>query len=225
MQRTDLPAIERRIIAAPVELRMEGEGDAVKKTLFGYAAKFNVRTLLYSWSDEEWYEEIDPGFFSDVLEDDCKCLKNHDPNLILGRNGSTLTLKTDKIGLHFECTPDTRITYAADTMYAVERGDINQCSFAFSIASQSWFEEKVGEKLIVTRKLLKAKRLYDVGCVTYPAYPDTEAGVRSDDFAKGLEEYRSAKREAERPIEESTGEVTHPEYLKRQRALRLLELE
>lgn len=216
-----MPSIERRYVPTAMEVRMEGEGEEKKGILHGYTAKFNERTLLYSWSDEEWWEEILPGAFDDVLDDDVRCLKNHDSNLVLGRTkANTLTLKTDKIGLYFECTPDTRITYAADTVHSVERGDISQCSFAFTILKQSWEEEDQGEKTIVTRKIEKIKRLYDVGPVTYPAYENTEVGIRAaspDDYRAALEAYRSQHNEKEDSI--------NPSIEKLRLRLRLIEME
>lgn len=206
--RNELPQQERRFVNTTLEMRM-GESENTASTLFGYAAKFNTPTLLYQWSDEEWYEVIEPGFFDDVLSDDVRCLKNHDSNLVMGRTtANTLTLKSDATGLYFECTPDARISYAADTIYAVERGDISQCSFAFYTKEQKWTEEEKAGKLIVTRYLVKAKRLFDVGPVTYPAYPDTEVGTRSaDDFRSSLEAWRKENRQTEETTQETQNSI------------------
>lgn len=220
--RNELPHQERRFVNTTLEMRA-GEGESAAATLFGYAAKFNTRTLLYSWGDEEWYEVIEPGFFDDVLTDDVRCLKNHDPNLVLGRNTSnTLTMKSDNTGLYFECSPDARISYAADTCYAVERGDISQCSFAFYVKEQRWEEVQRNGMTTVTRYLVKAKRLFDVGPVTYPAYPDTEVGTRSaDDFRSSLEAWRKENRNTE--TTETTNQPNESQLQQRQRQLYLLQ--
>lgn len=228
--------IERRYTAAPMQLRKDGEEK--QPVIYGHAAKFNDSTLLYQWTDEEWYEEIAPGAFDNVLEDDVRCLKNHDSNLVLGRNkAGTCTLRTDETGLYYECSPDMRISYAADTVHSVERGDISQCSFAFTIEKQSWEEEEIEGKTIVLRKIEKVKRLYDVGPVTYPAYENTNAGVKS---AAGLDEYRNelkawresreAKPEAEKRTEQSQTKPEKEQTKKinvdqRRRDLRIKELE
>jgi HK97 family phage prohead protease len=49
-------------------------------------------------------EKIKAGAFDDALanKDDVRCLKNHDPNLILGRTKSgTLRLESNSVGLRF----------------------------------------------------------------------------------------------------------------------------
>lgn len=58
------------------------------------------------------------------------------------------------------------------------RGDINQSSFAFSVArdGENWYEDEEG---IVIRKISKFSRLYDVSPVTYAAYQDADSGVQS----------------------------------------------
>ena len=56
----------------------------------------------------------------------------------------------------------------------MSRGDVTQMSFAFITKKDSW--DKEGEKNI--RTLLDVD-LHDVSAVTYPAYLNTEIGLRS----------------------------------------------
>jgi hypothetical protein len=94
---------------------------------------------------------------------------------VLGRNkAGTLRLHEDDHGLAIEIDPpDTQ--WARDLMVSMERGDVTQMSFGFTVAEDSWEQDK-DEK--VTRTILKIKELYDVSPVTFPAYPQTEAHVR-----------------------------------------------
>jgi hypothetical protein len=105
---------------------------------------------------------------------------NHDINGILARTGSgTLTLAVDKVGLHFEFnSPAT--TLGNDMVELVSRGDISKCSFKFIVETDEWryADEKNGLEYD-ERTIKSISKLYDVSLVTYPAYPDTEAGVRS----------------------------------------------
>ena len=162
---------EVRLTNAPVEVRnVEGE---VKRS-GGYAALYNSRTELWPGV----YEELAPGFFDDVLGDDVRALFNHDANLVLGRTGSgTLRLSLDDKGLRYEYdTPDT--TAGKDLQVLIERGDVTQSSFGFwpdmSKAERSTLED--GSILI---RQTRAKKLYDVSPVTYPAYEDTSVEARS----------------------------------------------
>lgn len=179
--------IERRAINA--EFRVEGgEGESVPK-IIGYAAKFD------KLSEEMWgfREQISKGAFTDALKDsDIRALFNHDPNIVLGRNkAGTLELFEDDIGLRYEITPPDTQT-ARDLAESIKRGDISQSSFAFAMRNggvEEWQELPEGKAI---RTIKKVARLYDVSPVTYPAYPDTESGVRSAEQV--FKEYQAEKR-------------------------------
>lgn len=218
-----MPDVVRRTLPAKVTARMEdGEGGEKQPVIFGHAAKINQPYLLYKWSDgEEWWEVLAPGFFDDVLDDDVRCLKNHDSNLVLGRTKSgTTDISVDDEGLYYECKPDMRISYAADTVHSVERGDIDQCSFAFTVKKRSWTEEeKPDGNLKVTFTLEKCGGLYDVGPVTYPVNKDTSVGVRSADMEALRKELLEAR--AQKTNEQAFAQMP---LAQRQRHLRLLEI-
>lgn len=65
-------------------------------------------------------------------------------------------------------------------MELVSRGDVSKCSFKFIVETDEWryADEKNGLEYD-ERTIKSISKLYDVSLVTYPAYPDTEAGVRS----------------------------------------------
>ncbi len=141
----------------------------------GYTAKFSV------WSEDlgRFREQIAPGAFAEAVhEDDVRCLLNHNPDRVLGRTTSgTLRLTEDAVGLRFEVTaPD--VGWVRDLRESVKRGDINQCSFAFIAVEEDWQWAQPGSAQLDERTVRKA-RLQDVSIVTYPAYTDTEASVRS----------------------------------------------
>ena len=163
---------ERRIMPIDdVEMRVS-DGDNPK--ISGYAAKYGLFTDLGFFR-----EKIKSGAFDDALKDktlDVRCLKNHDPNLILGRTKSgTLRLDTNTVGLRFDNDiPNT--TTGKDTLEEIRRGDISGASFAFTVAEDDWryYEDKPAERTII-----KIGQLYDVSPCTYPAYPDTTVAVCS----------------------------------------------
>lgn len=169
MQRSD-HAPERRVYTFN-ELRMAPGADG-KPMMSGHAAVFNR-------DSEEMYgftERVAPGAFKATIgADDVRALFNHDPNYILGRNtAKTLRMNEDSTGLAFEVDlPDT--SYARDLAVSIDRGDITGCSFGFITRAQKWEEFEDGSTI---RTLLDCQ-LFDVGPVTYPAYPDTDVGMRS----------------------------------------------
>ncbi len=162
------PNALRRFSPGTIELRKATDGT---KKGYGYAAKFN--TLSEDFGG--FRERIAAGFFDEVLADDVRALFNHDPNLILGRStNKTLRLGVDSVGLWYEYD-DPNTSYSNDLLISMERGDVDQSSFAFGVKEDRW--DKIDN--VWTRTLMKASRLYDVSPVTYPAYPDTQASARS----------------------------------------------
>lgn len=165
--------IERRAFAAD-EFRIETRDDGARH-LTGHAAVFN------SLSEDlgGFREQIAPGAFADAINsDDVRALFNHDANFILGRNrAKTLTLAEDSRGLAIDILlPDTQ-TVRDLVVAPIERGDVSQMSFGFSVrpGGQDWAKDDEGRVV----RTLKRLRLYDVSPVVYPAYPETDVAVRS----------------------------------------------
>lgn len=163
--------VERRILCK--EVRVDSTGD--KPTIRGYAAVFNQ----LSEDLGGFREQLSTGAFTDAMSNsDVRALINHDPNLVLGRNkAGTLAMREDTAGLFVEITPpDTQA--ARDLVELMTRGDVNQMSFAFTVAKedQTWTRDGTGPWL---RTIKKISRLYDVSVVTYPAYAQTSAAVRA----------------------------------------------
>ena len=148
-----------------IETRTEKREDG-STTITGHAAVFNQLS-----SDLGGFREvIAPNAFENVLNDDVRALVNHDANLLLARTTSgTLNLKQTDEGLQYSFdVPDT--SYGKDLIISMERGDITQSSFAFTIEEDSWESTADGE----IRTINKVKKLYDVSPVTYPAYPSAD---------------------------------------------------
>jgi HK97 family phage prohead protease len=183
MATTQVPKIEKRFIELPaVEIRAEKDSPPV---FYGYAAKFNSRSELIMGY---FYEQIAKGAFADTItNDDIRCLIDHNPTLVLGRNRSkTLRMREDDSGLYIECTmPDT--TYARDLQATVARGDVSGMSFAFVTEEDAWEYNKDETPL----RTLKRVGLQDVSIVTYPAYAATEVDVRSYERFKEIAPVRS----------------------------------
>jgi hypothetical protein len=165
------------------EIRVEKRDDEAAK-IIGHAAVFDQ----LSENLGGFREKIAAGAFAEALkESDVRALFNHNPDFVLGRNRSgTLQLNEDARGLAIEIDPpDTQV--ARDLIVSMDRGDINQMSFGFTVEEDNWEEDDDGR---VVRTILKVKRLFDVSPVTYPAYPQTDAAVRS------LENWKKSKEPA-----------------------------
>ena len=225
-------AIETHFAPTAFEVRGDGNGS---RQIVGYAALFNSPTTIRG-AFGDYTERIRPGAFAKTIrEADVRALFNHSENYVLGRNkAGTLRLNEDQIGLRMEIDlPDT--TYARDLMASMERGDINQSSFAFSPIVQEWQRAKSIDQ--VDERTLNEVRLYDVSVVTYPAYPDTTSAVRQADSLDPValralarvergqtlaEDDVEAFRQLVKVIESSLGPGSHPEPEPRKHSLEML---
>lgn len=211
------PTIERRFTEGKVEFRAES---GKPRLVRGYAAVFGKRSQNLGWGSYEVYEIIERGAFDDVLKDDVRALFNHDANLILARSKGgegTLKIGADDVGLWYEFEPDSEQSYAKNLVRALERKDVDQSSFAFTVTSdgQKWEETREGEKSVVLRTIKKVSRLYDVSPVTYPAYEDATVDMRS------LEEFQKTKQPEPTPAPAEP--IFTPDY-DRERRYRLIQL-
>lgn len=160
---------EQRVQLCP---NLEVREHANIKTISGYAAVFN--TL----SDDlgGFREKIAPGAFKRSLKEnaDVRALIDHSPTKILGRSrAGTLEMREDKVGLRVDIhPPDTQV--GRDIIESIRRGDVDQMSFGFQTINDAWITVE-GEQV----RELRDVDLFDVSVVTFPAYPDTSAAVRS----------------------------------------------
>jgi len=155
------------------ELRLAGDEKAPK--IEGYAAVFNVWADIGGW----FRESIRPGAFAKTIkENDIRALQNHDENLVLARNkAGTLKLREDSKGLAVDIDPVPSV-WANDLLLSMRRGDVNQMSFGFMVNKQEMDYEK-------DERVLIDVTLFDVSVVTFPAYPQTTAQVRTAFQQKG----------------------------------------
>ena len=113
----------------------------------------------------------------------------HDDNLILARsrNGEgTLSLKIDERGLLFEFDmPNSDL--GDRVLESIRRGDINKCSFAFSLPDndtcETWEKREDGT---IVRTIHEIGGLYDCAIVAHPAYNGTEVSARSIEMINKL---------------------------------------
>lgn len=150
-------------------------GDPAELRFTGHAAVFDQPAWI---GPKRWgfWEIIARNAFDDVLESNAAFLVNHDPNILLARNGVTMSLTTDDTGLVPDAQWDPTDPDAVMWAGRVRRGDITQMSFAFEVGDEQWTE---GEDGMETRTILKFSELYDVSIVTYPAYEGTDAEMNA----------------------------------------------
>lgn len=172
-QATKTSDSERRFFRSEVRADPGAEGQGTK--IVGYGATFNS----LSENLGGFREIIKPGSFDGVMQDDVRGLFNHDHNFVLGRTKSgTLRLTLDETGLRYEIDAPETQTVRDLVLAPLQRGDIDGSSFNFRVAhdGERWYYDDDG---LLIREITKFARLYDVGPVAFPAYPDSAAASRS----------------------------------------------
>jgi uncharacterized protein len=157
----------------PTEFRAVDQG--ADKFIEGYFAVFSGTYELWLGATES----IDPHAFDDTLSDDVRALIDHETRLVLGRTkAGTLELRLDDKGLWGRIKINAEDTDAMNLYTRVQRSDVDQCSFGFDILDEKTEYHEDGS---VHWTLMKVK-LYEVSCVTFPAYEDTSISARKTDY-------------------------------------------
>jgi len=196
--------IERRFAPAGLEIRSNEESQTV--TLRGYALRFGVPY------DMGWFtEEVASTALQNANMQDVRVLLNHDPNNILGRtSANTARVGVDNVGMWYEVDlPDS--PNGQNARVAVQRGDITQSSWGFSLRKDDTGRRK-GDKWEMRegkehRILTDVDIVYDASPVVYPANPDTTIAKRSRDMAM------TEKRDDGEDMGEGEGGVMSPELI------------
>ncbi|MET8826531.1 HK97 family phage prohead protease [Streptomyces sp. NPDC004610] len=184
---TRTTAEERRrlpLSTAGLAIRADG-GDGGGERFGGYASVFNSRTSIGNPLRWGFYEEVAPGAFTKTIgEGDARMLIDHDSYYVVSRvSAATLALAEDARGLAVDSALDPALSYVNDLKANVRNKNITGMSFGFQVIKDDWqlidVETKDGDSVQAELRTLREVRLFEVSAVTFPAYEDTEAGVRA----------------------------------------------
>jgi len=179
--RSKMRKTERRTFTVKnIEARQSEDG---KLRMAGYAAVFNEPSLPLPF-----IEKIMPGAFRKTLSEtpDVRLLINHEGLPLARTKNGTMKLYEDEKGLYFEAQlADTQ--EARDLYTLVDRGDVDQMSFAFRVIRQKWNMDR-------TERTLNEVSLADgdVSIVTYPAYTATSVEAR-EQIKKAMAEIKEGR--------------------------------
>lgn len=204
---------ERYLSIIPAPTAEDYRSNPESREVNGYAIVFNS----LSENLGGFREIIAPEAVDGVIEkSDIVAVLNHDSSRgILGRsrNGEgSLKLSVDEKGTAFRFDAP-RTALGDECLEYLRRGDANQCSFAFTVAEDSWRKLDDG---MYERTIKKFDRLYDVSILTCaPAYAATSVSCRSFEEFKEKEQREleeAQKAEEERLAEEKKAHLA--EYYK-----------
>jgi HK97 family phage prohead protease len=170
---------ETRLFTAKAQVRADSD-DTLGLT--GYACVTGVPYEVNDWLGT-YSETVEPGSFTKTLaeRDDVRLLLNHDGLPMARTKSGTLRLSEDNTGLATDADLDKRSTLTNDVAVAMERGDLDQMSFAFQVTRQEWNDD-------YTQRFIREVKLFDVSVVTYPANPSTSVKLRGLDLVDVLDD-------------------------------------
>lgn len=164
--------IEARLWSG-VELR---QSDTGALRVVGYASTYDRSYPIYGGAAAGGFDEVirSGAFNKSVREaDDVRFLVNHDGVPLARTKSGTLQLEADDVGLLVDAQLDASSPIVAGLRSAMERGDMDQMSFAFEVTRQKWSADYSVREIIEVR-------LFDVSVVTFPANSSTLAMIGSD---------------------------------------------
>lgn len=180
--RDTMAAVERAVHAAPVVRAADstGEDSSEGRVLYGHAA------VTGQWTDLEdfvgpYREQVAPGAFKKTLKErgGPVVMFNHGRDSATGQKplGETTVAREDDQGLYIEAALfDTH--YVRELLPALEAGTIDGMSFMFDIVAEQWTYASDSESGKDERTIQEV-RLYEAGPVVFPAYEQTDVGIRS----------------------------------------------
>lgn len=167
---------------AHIDIRETDEGE---KRFVGHAAVFDVRTNIGNPLKWGFYEQVSPGAFTKTIsEGDARMLIDHDSFYVVSRTSAgTLRLAQDAVGLSTDSALDDDLSYVRDLKANLRNRNITGMSFGFFVVKDDWSSESVetndGNTAEVEIRTIQEVRLVEVSAVTFPAYDQTDAGMRS----------------------------------------------
>lgn len=164
-----------------------------EKRIEGYFAVFDSNYDLWDGATES----IGRNAFDGALGDDIRALIDHETRLVLGRTTvGTLTLRVDEHGLWGSIRINEADSDAMNLYARVQRGDVSQCSFGFDILQE---RTDVNSDTGAVHWTIEKVKLYEVSCVTFPAYKETAIQARAEEYRdikkRENERWKSAQKE------------------------------
>lgn len=185
--------------SVPFELRADDAGDGL--TLDGYGAVFGTPTRIDSW-EGTFDEEIARGAFKKSISERTPVLQfDHGRHPMVGSIplGAFEELSEDDHGLHVVARlhDNWMVQPVRD---AIASKAIPGMSFRFQVVKDVWrtaggavipagsldahlSRVDPADETTIPKRSIREVRLFEVGPVVFPAYPETTVGVRSQELA------------------------------------------
>lgn len=174
--------IRARCDAGTIEMRASDGGDG--RTLFGHFSVFDTWTEIDSFYEGRFLERVAPGAFKQAFKNkrNIRVLFEHgsDPQIGSKPIADPKVMREDAIGAYYEAELFDA-GYANDLLPALRAGQLG-ASFRFSVVDEEWVnpsKKTVANPDRLKERTIRSVNLYEFGPVTWGAYPEATAGVRS----------------------------------------------
>lgn len=177
-----------------IVLRAAAEDDVTSgdgMTMFGHFAVFDVWTEIDSVWEGNFLERIAPGAFRKTFRENRDHVKvtfqhGRDPQLGDKPLGVIDVLREDEVGAYYE-VPLLDAPYVREDLLPGLQAGLYGSSFRFQVMKEEFNQEpEAGEHnpAGLPERTIKEIRLFEFGPVTFPAYTEATAGMRSltDEF-------------------------------------------
>lgn len=163
-----VPERESRALSR-VEIRMDDD----TPVLDGYATVYDYRYDVAGGPEMNGFTElVARGAAKKSAEEaDVRLLVNHGGVALARTKSGTMTLESDDIGLRVRAELDPANPVVAELRSAMDRGDMDEMSFAFRAINDEWSPD-------YRERTIREVKLFDVSVVTFPANPATVAQLR-----------------------------------------------
>lgn len=162
-------------------------------TVRGLASVYNYEYPVYGGPEAGgWYERVANTAFDQTLSEnpDVVFLANHVGLPMARTKSGTLNLSAEKKGLGARSTLDPRDTEASNLLVKMDRGDVDEMSFAFRTVKQEWQAHKKYPQDEMSLRTLLELNLHrgDVSAVTFGASDATHIKVErsAEDLKRSL---------------------------------------
>lgn len=182
------------------ELREDSGGKSL--TFTGYASVFDAPYEVNDWLGS-FNETIKAGAFARSLAAgaDVPFKLNHEGMTLARTKSGTMRLAEDTRGLHVEASLDPANPQVQALRSAMDRGDIDEMSFAFRVTDEMWSPNYM-DRSITGADIHKG----DVSAVNYGANPATAgASLRSAEIRRFANALRNADALDPEMVEELRG--------------------
>lgn len=176
--------VRARYDTGAAELRADGDGSG--RTLHGYFAVFDRWTTIDSYWEGRFIERVGDKAFNRTFKerrDKIRVLYDHggDPSIGNKPLGAPDVLRAEKgVGAYYESELfDTG--YVNELIPALRAKQLG-ASFRFRVVGEQWVEPKKASDHnpnMLPERTITDVDLYEFGPVTFPAYEEATAGVRS----------------------------------------------